>query len=414
MKRVVVTGMGLVSPLGNNVDTSFQNLIDGQNGIDFITLEDAGNWKVKFAGEVKNLRFEDFIEPKELKHNDRVTNLALIAAKEAYDQASLKDANIDSFRFGTFIGSGIGGISTILQEAKTLMERGMDRLSPFFIPNSIINLIGAKIGLKYHCQGPNLPSVTACSAATNSIGEAYRYLRSGELDVCLAGGAEAAINALGVGGFAAMRALSTSNQPNQASLPFDERRNGFVMGEGAGILVLETLEHALKRQAVILAEVVGYATTTDAFHITAPDEEANGITKCITLALKSASIEPKDIDYINAHGTGTALNDRLEVLGIKKAFGKHAYQVNISSTKAQTGHTLGASGGLESIFCLKALQTGMIPPTLNLDQPDPSFDLNFTPNFAVKKPLKYAMNINMGFGGQNAVLIFKKWEEKTS
>lgn len=407
-RRVVVTGLGLVSPLGNTVESSFNAMIEGKNGIDFITLEDVTNWKVKLAGEVKNLNFEEFIDRKEVKRSDRSVLLALIAADEAYKQAKLEGADIDRTRFGLFVGSGIGGLNTIQEEVSTYATRGQDRMSPFFIPNSIINLIGAKIGIKYQIYGPNLPQVTACSAATNSIGEAFRYIRDGYLDIAMTGGAEAPVNGIGVGGFASMKALNTSNNPNRASIPFDAERSGFVIAEGAGIIMLEEYDHAVKRGAPILAELVGYGTTTDAFHMTSPDEEAKGITNCLLQALKDAKLNPSDIGYINAHGTSTVLNDKYETMGIKKAFGEAAYGINISSTKSMTGHALGAAGAIESIAVIKAIQTGIIPPTINYQQPDPDCDLNYTPNAAVKRDITYGMNINIGFGGQNAAIIFKK------
>lgn len=407
-RRVVVTGMGLVSPVGNTVETSFKNLTEGLNGIDFITLFDASDDKVKIAGEVKNLNFEDFIDKKEIRRADRVTNLAIVACHEAIQQAHFLDNTYDPYRIGTFVGSGIGGLNTIYEETKTAFERGQDRISPFFIPNSIINLIGAKIGIKYQAKGPNMPQVTACSAATNSIGEAFRYIRDGYIDAAIAGGSESPINKIGVGGFSSLKALNFSNDPEVASTPFDKRRSGFVIAEGAGILILESYEHALKRGAPILAEMVGYATTSDAFHMTAPDDEANGITACLNLALHDANLKPEDIGYINAHGTSTILNDKLETLGIKKAFGKHAYDVNISSTKSMTGHALGAAGAIETIATIKALITSIIPPTIHLDQQDDDCDLNYTPHHSVERTMNYAMNINIGFGGQNAAIIFKK------
>lgn len=407
-RRVVVTGMGLVSPVGNTVEESFKNLVAGKNGIDFITLADASNWKVKIAGEVKNLNFEDFLDRKEIKRSDRVMNLAMVATKEAYAQAKLEGADIDRYRFGIFVGSGIGGLNTINEETRTSVLRGQDRISPFFIPNSIINLIGAKIGIEYQAYGPNLPQVTACSAATNSIGEAFRYIRDGYLEIAITGGAEAPVNEIGVGGFSSLKALNFSNNPESASVPFDSRRSGFVIAEGAGILILEEYEHAIKRGAPIICEMVGYGTTSDAFHMTSPDEDAKGITACLKQAIQDANIKPEQIGYVNAHGTSTVLNDRLETLGIKKAFGDAAYQLNISSTKSMTGHALGAAGAIETIAVIKALQTGDIPPTIHLDEPDPECDLNYTPHVSVHRDMEYAMNINIGFGGQNAAIIFKK------
>ena len=408
-RRVVITGLGLVSPIGNDVKTSFQSAIEGKNGIDQVTLFDTTNWKVKIAGEVKNLNFEDYIEKKSIKRQDRVINLALVAAKEAYEQSGLNEENIgDPYRFGTFVGSGIGGLTTINRETEVSVLRGLDRMSPFFIPSAIINLIGGAISMIYQAKGPNLPVVTACSAATNSIGEAFRYIRDGYLDVAFAGGSEAPINPIGVNGFANMRALIQTDDIHQASMPFDARREGFVIAEGAGVLILEEYERAISRGANILGEIVGYGTTSDAFHITAPDEEANGVARALELALKDAGIEKEDIDYINAHGTSTPLNDKYETLGIKKVFKDHAYKLHVSSTKSMTGHALGAAGAIESVFVVEALNHGIIPPTINYKEKDPDCDLNYTPNVAVKKDLNYAINMNLGFGGQNAILIFKK------
>jgi 3-oxoacyl-[acyl-carrier-protein] synthase II len=409
-RRVVITGMGMLSPVGNTVEESFKALIEGKNGIDFIKDQDTSKWRVKIAAELKNFNLEDHMDKKEIKRSDRAMCLALIAATEAYNQANLKDAIIDPYRFGTFVSSGIGGLNTILEEVRTSVTRGPDRISPFFIPNSIINLIGGMIAIRFQAKGPNLPIVTACSAATNSIGEAFRYIRDGSLDLAFAGGSEAPINELGIGGFASLRALNFTENLDEASTPFDKRRAGFVIAEGAGVLILEDYEHALNRGANIIAEIVGYGTTTDAFHMTAPDEHAEGITHCILQTLRDASLNKEDISYINAHGTSTPLNDRLETLGIKKAFKEHAYELNISSIKSMIGHTLGAAGAIESITTIKSLITSQIPPTINLKVPDPECDLNYTPNQAVKKEMKYAMNINIGFGGQNAALIFKKVE----
>ena len=407
-RRVVITGMGLVSPVGNDVESSFKALVEGKNGIDFITLFDTTDWKVKIAGEVKNLNFEDYIEKKEIRRADRVTNLGLVAAAQAMEQSKLDLEKVDLFRFGTFVGSGIGGLTTIFEETKTSVTRGQDRISPFFIPNAIINMVGAKIGIKYGAKGPNLPMVTACSAATNSIGEAFRYIRDGYLEIAFAGGAEAPINDLGLGGFSSLKALDFSNDPEYASRPFDKTRTGFVIAEGAGVMILESYEHAKARNADIIAEVVGYGTTADAYHMTAPDEDAVGITACITQALADAKINAHDLDYINAHGTSTVLNDRLETLGFKKALGDHAYKVSISSTKSMTGHALGAAGAIESIAVVKALETSLIPPTIHIKEADPDCDLDYTPNVFKKRDMTFGNNINIGFGGQNAAVIFKK------
>ncbi len=407
-RRVVITGMGMVSPLGRTVDETYQAMLRGENGISRITLMDPSGWKVTIAGEVKNLDPETVMDKKDIKRSDRVVLLAMVAADEAYRQSGLFEGAVDPYRFGTFVSSGIGGLTTILEEVTTAVTKGPDRISPFFIPNSIINLIGGKIAIRYKAKGPNLPVVTACSAATNSIGEAFRYIRDGSIDVAFAGGAEAPINALGIGGFANLRALAQTEDIKMASLPFDKRRSGFVIAEGAGIMILEDYEHAKNRGAKIISEIIGYGTTTDAFHMTAPDQDAEGVAQCLRFALRDAGLAASEIDYINAHGTATPLNDPLETLGIKKAFGDAAYQVAISSTKSMTGHALGAAGALESIVVIKTLQSGMIPPTINLLEPDPSCDLDYTPNVFRAKDCLYGMNVNIGFGGQNAALIFKK------
>jgi 3-oxoacyl-[acyl-carrier-protein] synthase II len=410
-RRVVITGMGALTSLGNNVETTWNALKNGENGIDFITLFDTSNSKIKVAGEVKNFDPVPVVGARDARKLDRVILLALCAAQEAYDQSGLKDAFIDAFRFGTFVTSGIGGLNTIWEESCTANTKGMDRISPFFIPNSIINLVGGNISIRFKAKGPNLPVVTACSAGTNAIGEAFRYIRDGYLELAFAGGAEAAVNELGVGGFAAMRALSPNNDPDNCSIPFDKNRNGFVMAEGAGVLILEEYEHAKNRGAKILGEIIGYGATSDAFHMTAPDESAEGIHRCMEIALKDAGIMGDDIGYINAHGTSTVLNDRIETSGIKRTFGDHAYKLNISSTKSMMGHSLGATGAIETIVCIKAVADSIIPPTINLRNPDPDCDLNYTQDHAVTKELNYAMNVNLGFGGQNAALIIKKVEE---
>src|SRR5690554_1768445 len=306
----------------------------------------------------------------------------------------------------------LGGLDTLESEISVRATKGPNRMSPFFIPKAIINMVGGAISIKYGLKGPNTPIVTACSASTNSIGEAFRNIKHGYIDVAITGGSEAPINEIGVGGFASIKALSTTDDPNRASIPFDAERNGFVMGEGSGALILEEYEHAKKRGATIFAEIVGYGTTGDAFHITAPDESAEPITKAIELALKEGNVDYTKIDRSEEHGTSTLLSDQVETLGIKKAFKEHAKNINISSTKSMTGHTLGAAGAIESIFAIKAIQTSTVPPTLNLLKPDPQLDLNYTPNKAVKRNINYSMNMNLGFGGHNAVLVFKKVEDK--
>lgn len=410
-RRVVITGMGVLTPIGNTVEEMWESLQKGKNGIDKITLFDASNMKVQIAGEVKNLEPEAYLEPKEYKKIDRTMLLGLISAIQAYKDAGLENAEFDHDRFGTFVTSGIGGISTIKEEAIKAHEKGGDRVSPFFIPHSIINLVGGVIAIKFKAKGPNLPVVTACSAGTNSIGEAFRYIRDGYLEMAFAGGSEAPINELSLGGFSTMRALNTTNDPEHASIPFDKNRSGFVVSEGSGVVIVEEYEHAKKRGAKIYCEIVGYGTTCDAYHITAPDETAEGITKAIKIALNDANIEPEKIDYINPHGTSTPYNDRLETLGIKNALGHHAYNVNISASKSMTGHSLGAVGAIEAIICAKTLQEGIITPTINLREHDEECDLNYTVDVPVKRDVKYALSNSVGFGGQNATLIFKKYEE---
>jgi 3-oxoacyl-[acyl-carrier-protein] synthase II len=410
-RRVVVTGLGAVTSVGNNVQDSWEGVKNGKNGIDFITQFDTTNMKVKIAGEVKNLDVEKFVDKRDARRLDRATILALIAAGEAFKDVGLANVEFDPYRFGTFVTSGIGGLWTIQTESRKAYERGGDKVSPFFIPNAIINLISGNIAIKYKVKGPVIPVVTACSASTNAVGEAFRYIRDGYCDIAFAGGAEAAINELGIGGFTSMHALNTSNDINNACIPFDKNRSGFVVAEGAGILILEDYEHAKKRGAKIYAEIVGYGSTCDAYHITAPEETAEGIAKSMEFAMKDANITPDKIDYINAHGTSTLYNDKLEILGIKKSFGESAYKVNISSTKSSTGHALGAVGAIEAIFCVKAINDGIVPPTINYKEFDEECDLNITPNKAVKRNIDYAMSNSAGFGGQNATIIFKKFNE---
>ena len=407
-KRVVVTGLGAVTPVGNDVATMWTNMLKGMNGIATITLFDPSISKVKIAAEVKHLDPSKYMDERSASKLDRVIVLGIMAASEAYEDAKLKPESVDPYRFGTFVSSGIGGLNSIWTESQVAHSRGLERISPHFITNSIINLIGGNISMRFKAKGPNLPVVTACSASTNSIGEAFRYIRDGYLDVAFAGGSESSINPLGISGFAVMRALHMGDNPNLASMPFDKKRSGFVMGEGAGVLILESYDHAIARKAKIYAELVGYGSTSDAFHVTAPDETAEGISKCMELAITDAGIQPHHIDYINAHGTSTPLNDRIETLGIKKVFGPHAYQLNVSSTKGMTGHMLGATGAVESIACILALVNQVVPPTITTTETAAECDLNYTLGKPVKRQVNYALNINLGFGGQNAALIFKR------
>ena len=409
-RRVVVTGLGTVCPVGNDVETMWENIKNGVCGIDEITHFDTTDFKVKLAGEIKNLNVEDYINKKEAKRLDRFSQLAMIASKQAYEDARLNPEEIDANRFGVILSSGIGGLETIENEKEKGLKKGYERVSPFFIPMAIGNLAAGNVAIMLGAKGACLDIVTACAAGTNSIGEAFKYVRDGYADIMLTGGAEASITPLGIGGFSSMKALSTATDKNRASIPFDAERNGFVMGEGAGALVLEEYEHAKKRGATIYAEIIGYGVSCDAFHMTAPDAEANGAAACFKMALNDAQISADDIDYINAHGTSTPLNDKLETLGVKKVFGEDT-KVMLSSTKGNTGHLLGAAGAVEAIITVKSLQDGFVPGTINYSQPDPECNLDIVPNQGRKQDIQYAMSNSLGFGGHNATIIFKKYGE---
>ena len=407
-RRVVVTGLGTVCPVGNDVETMWENIKNGVCGIDEITHFDTTDFKVKLAGEIKNLNGEDYINKKEAKRLDRFSQLAMIASKQAYEDARLNAEEIDANRFGIILSSGIGGLETIENEKEKGLKKGYERVSPFFIPMAIGNLAAGNVAIMLGAKGACLDIVTACAAGTNSIGEAFKYVRDGYADIMLTGGAEASITPLGIGGFSSMKALSTATDKNRASIPFDAERNGFVMGEGAGALVLEEYEHAKKRGATIYAEIIGYGVSCDAFHMTAPDAEANGAAACFKMALNDAQISADDIDYINAHGTSTPLNDKLETLGVKKVFGEDT-KVMLSSTKGNTGHLLGAAGAVEAIITVKSLQDGFVPGTINYSQPDPECNLDIVPNQGRKQDIQYAMSNSLGFGGHNACIVLKKY-----
>lgn len=407
-RRVVVTGLGTVCPVGNDVETMWENIKNGVCGIDEITHFDTTDFKVKLAGEIKNLNIEDYINKKEAKRLDRFSQLAMIASKQAYEDARLNAEEIDANRFGIILSSGIGGLETIENEKEKGLKKGYERVSPFFIPMAIGNLAAGNVAIMLGAKGTCLDIVTACAAGTNSIGEAFKYVRDGYADIMLTGGAEASITPLGIGGFSSMKALSTATDKNRASIPFDAERNGFVMGEGAGALVLEEYEHAKKRGATIYAEIIGYGVSCDAFHMTAPDAEANGAAACFKMALNDAQISADDIDYINAHGTSTPLNDKLETLGVKKVFGEDT-KVMLSSTKGNTGHLLGAAGAVEAIITVKSLQDGFVPGTINYSQPDPECNLDIVPNQGRKQDIQYAMSNSLGFGGHNACIVLKKY-----
>ncbi len=406
MKRVVVTGRGIISPIGNTVEQFAHNVMQGHCGIDYITKFDTEGFKVRIAAEVKNFDATQYMEKSELRKTDLYTQYTIAAAAQAVAESKL-EGQVDPERLGVYIGSGIGGMNTFTTEAQKMFEKGPGRVSPFFIPMMISNIAAGVVAIRYNAQGPSLPVVTACATSTNAIGEAFRAIRYGYADAILAGGAEAAINPLAMAGFTSCMALSTRNLPNESSIPFDKRRDGFVMGEGAGVLVLEEYEHAKARGAHIYGEVVGYCTTNDAYHITAPHPEAEGSARALRLALQEAGWQPGMGLYINAHGTSTPLNDKTETLSIKKALGEaEARRAHISSTKSMTGHMLGATGVAEALASLLALQQQTVPPTIGLHEPDEECDLNYTPNTKVEAKLDMAASISLGFGGHNAVVAF--------
>lgn len=411
MRRVVITGLGAVSPIGNDVNTVWNSIEQGVCGIAPITHFDTSDYKVKLAGEVKDLDMEAYFSKRDLKFNDRFTQFARIVSKQAMIDAGFEKDPDDAMRFGCMIGSGIGGIDTIEQASKTLKGRGPSRVSPFFIPMSLANLAAGQVAIDWGLKGATSCVVTACAAASNAIGEAFHRIRDGYEDVMLTGGSEAAITPLAIAGFQSMRALHTGEDANRASIPFDADRSGFVMGEGAGALVLEELEHAKARGAKIYAEIVGYGASCDAHHITAPLDDGSGGAQAMVQAIKDAKILPENIDYINAHGTSTPLNDKTETAAVKAAFKEHAYQLAMSSTKSNTGHLLGASGAIEAIISIKALQNSLIPPTIHYQNPDAQCDLDIVANTPRKQDIRYAMSNSLGFGGHNASLIFKKWED---
>lgn len=411
MRRVVITGLGAVSPIGNDVNTIWNSIEQGVCGIAPITHFDTSDYKVKLAGEVKDLDMEAYFFKRDLKFNDRFTQFARIVSKQAMLDAGFEKDPNDAMRFGCMIGSGIGGIDTIEQASKTLKGRGPSRVSPFFIPMSLANLAAGQVAIDWGLKGSTSCVVTACAAASNAIGEAFHRIRDGYEDVMLTGGSEAAITPLAIAGFQSMRALHTGEDANRASIPFDADRSGFVMGEGAGALVLEELEHAKARGAKIYAEIVGYGASCDAHHITAPLDDGSGGAQAMVQAIKDAKILPENIDYINAHGTSTPLNDKTETAAVKAAFKEHAYQLAMSSTKSNTGHLLGASGAIEAIISIKALQNSLIPPTIHYQNPDAQCDLDIVANTPRKQDIRYAMSNSLGFGGHNASLIFKKWED---
>ena len=404
-KRVVITGEGSISPLGLNSQSLWDNLVNGISGIDYISNFDTENFSVKIAGEVKNFEPNDFFDSKDIKKLDRFTMFGLIAAEQA-----LKNAKFESSECGVIVGTGVGGMHTLEDEHKKLIKKGQRGVSPFYVPKMIPNIAGGQIAIKYNLLGLNFSMSTACSSATDAIGMAYRLISSGYSKAILCGGAEGSITPLTLSGFSNMKALSKNNEnPQGASRPFDKDRDGFILSEGSGMLMLEEFEEATKRNANIIGEIIGYGITNDAFHITQPDNESIGASNAINMALDSADISKSKVDYINAHGTSTYFNDMLETQAIKKVFGDKANNISISSTKSMTGHLLGAAGAIEAIACINAINSGLIPPTINYNSPDSKCDLDYTPNEVVKKDINISMSNSFGFGGHNSVIIFKKF-----
>ncbi len=408
---MVVTGMGVVTPIGHDVNTFWNNLIAGQCGIDRISLFDPTAYDTQIAAEVKNFNpVPAFPSPKDERRTDRYTKFGVGAAHQALLDSGLDLERVNRDEIGVFIGSGIGGLYTTEEQHKILLSRGPGRLSPFMIPMLILNMASGLFSMYYRLRGPNLATCSACATASHAIGEAWRTIKMGDAKAMLAGGTEATITQLGIGGFCAMKAMSTRNaEPKRASRPFDAGRDGFVMGEGAGVIVLEDLEHARARGARIYCEVVGYGNTADAYHMTAPSPDGEGAARCMKMALRSAGLSPEDISYINAHGTSTPQGDVCETQAIKTVFGNHAKKLAVSSTKGATGHMLGAAGAVEMTVCVKALQTGIVPPTLNLDEPDPQCDLDYVPHTAQEREVKVIVNNSFGFGGHNACVVAKKF-----
>ncbi|NMA69535.1 MAG: beta-ketoacyl-ACP synthase II [Desulfitobacterium sp.] len=409
-KRVVITGMGIVSPLGNALETFWGNLEEGKSGIDLVTRFDVSNMPTKVAAEVKDFDPNQWLERKEVRHMDRFVHFAMAAAKMAVDDSQLDIEELDKKRCSVIVGTGVGGVTTLETQKEVLMNKGPGRVSPFFVPMMISNMAAGHISIAFGFQGTSHAVITACASATNAIGEAMRLVQHGYADVVLCGGTEAPIVPLAFAGFCSMRAMSTETEnPQEACRPFDKRRSGFVMGEGAGILVIESLEHAQKRKARIYGELAGYGSTCDAYHITSPAPGGAGAVQSMKEALDSANIKPEEVDYINAHGTGTNANDVNETEAIKELFGEAASKVAISSTKSMTGHLLGAAGAIEAIACTLAINNGIIPPTINYGEPDPHCDLDYVPNKSRKKDLKIALSNTFGFGGHNATIVVRKF-----
>ena len=408
-RRVVVTGLGAISPIGNTVDELWQGIKENKCGVDEITLFDTATFKTKLAAEVKNYNPLDYFDAKQAKRMDRVSQFAIIAAREAFKDSGISQENTDFDRVGIFVSSGIGGLITIQNQCETNIQKGNNRISPMFIPMSIANMPAGNISIELGLKGESISIVTACASSTHSIGEAYRNIKAGYEDAILAGGSEASICQVGIGGFENMKALSHATDVNRASIPFDKERSGFVMGEGAAILVLEELEHAKARGAKIYGEIIGYGATSDAYHITSPEPEGNGGAKAMIRAINDANIKPEDITYINAHGTSTHLNDSIETKAVKIALGDASKSVKMSSTKGNTGHLLGAAGAMEAIISVKAIDDGLIPATINYREKDDECDLDVVPNDNVAQSVDVVMSNSLGFGGHNASVIFKRY-----
>ncbi|MFK3959557.1 MULTISPECIES: beta-ketoacyl-ACP synthase II [Bacillales] len=408
-RRVVITGLGTVSPLGNSVDETWTNIVNGVSGINPLTRLDKDQFAAKVSGEALEFDPENFMDRKDVRKMDRFTQFAVAASQMAVEDAGLKITDENAERVGVWIGSGIGGMETYESQFRTFMDKGARRVSPFFVPMMIPDMASGQVSIMLGAKGINSCTVTACASGTNSIGDSFKVIQRGDADVMITGGSEAPITSMSVAGFGSMKALSTNPDPASASRPFDANRDGFVIGEGAGILVIESLESAEKRGAKIYGEIVGYGSTGDAYHVTQPAPEGEGGARAMQQAIDDAGLTPADIGYINAHGTSTDYNDRYETAGIKSVFGEHAYKLAVSSTKSMTGHLLGAAGAVEGIFCAKVLEEGILPPTINYETADPNCDLDYVPNKARKAEVNAVMNNSLGFGGHNATLVFKKF-----
>lgn len=410
-RRVVITGLGAITPIGNNTEEFWNGIKEGKCGIDEITHFDTTNFKVKLAAEVKGYNPEEYFDRKAAKRLDTFSQFAIIAAKEAWEDSKLNKETENMERVGVIVGSGIGGLETMEKEMANIHEKGPDRVSPMFIPMNIANMAAGNVAIELGAKGESISMVTACASGTHCIGESFRMIKNGYQDIVIAGGTEAAITPIGIAGFTNIKALSQATDKNRASIPFDKERSGFVMGEGAGILVLEELEHAKARNAKIYAEIVGYGATSDAYHITSPAPEGEGGARAMKIAMEEANVKPEEITYINAHGTSTHLNDSCETAAVKTALGEASKKVMVSSTKGNTGHLLGAAGGVEAVVCAKAVEEGFVPATINYKVPDEECDLDIVPNEGRKVEVKYAMSNSLGFGGHNASILLKKYEK---